>query len=115
YDKDTFKVPEKLKERVQFWVDIYTKYTTSQGVLHDSRYTHLVYEPVDFTHIDQDKTLTNRQRYKAEKKFVDDRKDHIVSILEKLSKITDSKGLTGEELRYWKMFESVTEENKFIE
>src|SRR5690606_30685137 len=77
--------------------------------------THLVYEPVDFTHIDQDTTLTNRQRYKAEKKFVDDRKDHIVSILEKLSKITDSKGLTGEELRYWKMFESVTEENKFIE
>src|SRR5690606_22276153 len=27
YDKDTFKVPEKLKDRVQFWVDIYTKYT----------------------------------------------------------------------------------------
>ncbi len=115
YNQDTFKVPEALKERVQFWVDIYSKYTTSQGVLHDSRYPHLVYIPVDFTHIDRDKSLSSRERYKAQKKFIDDKRDSVIAILEKLQTVTDPKQINREELRYWKMFESITDENKFIE
>lgn len=113
YDETTFAIPEALKERVNFWIDIYTKYTTSQGVLHDSRYPHLVYEPLDFSHLDNDKSLNARQRLKAEKKFIDDRKDHVKSILSKLEDVEDPSTLNSEELRYWRMFESVKEENKF--
>lgn len=74
YDATTFAIPLALKDRVNFWIDIYTKYTTSQGVLHDSRYATLVYEPIDFAHLDNDKSLTTRQRFKAEKKYLDERK-----------------------------------------
>lgn len=115
YDQNTFAIPESLKERVNFWIDIYTKYTTSQGILHDSRFPHLVYEPIDFAHLDNDKSLTPNQRFKAEKKFLDERKKHVKEILLKLHETKDSTGLAGEELRYWKMFESVNEKNKFHE
>lgn len=114
YDAKTFAIPDALKERVNFWIDIYTKYTTSQGVMHDSRYTHVVYEPVDFSHLDNDKSLNSSQRFRAEKKYLDDRKKHIKDILLKLQDTKDSTGLAGEELRYWKMFENITEKDKFL-
>ncbi len=113
YDQATFAVPEPLRERVNFWINIYTKYTTSQGVLHDSRYPHLVYESVDFSHLDNDKNMNSRQRFKAEKKYLDDKKDRIKEILLKLEETKDPSMLNAEELRYWKLFESVKEENKF--
>lgn len=34
YDEKTFSVPEALKEDVDFWVKIYTKYSTQQGIFH---------------------------------------------------------------------------------
>lgn len=114
YSADTFNIPESLKGRVNFWIDIYTKYTTSQGILHDSRYTSLIYEPIDFTPLDNDKSLTSSQRFKAEKKYLDERKKHIKEILLKLHAVTDSKMLEGEDLKYWKMFENITEKDKFL-
>lgn len=113
YNKDTFAIPAELKERVNFWIDIYTKYTTSQGVLHDSKYTHIIYEPIDLAHLDNDKSLSSSQRFKAEKKYLDGRKNHIKEVLSKLSALKDSTGLQGEELRYWKMFETVNDKDKF--
>jgi membrane-bound lytic murein transglycosylase D len=114
YDNTTFVIPEALKERVNFWIDIYTKYTTSQGILHDSRFTHIIYEPIDFAKFDNDKSLSSRQRFKAEKKYLEERKKYIKEILVKLQTLKDSTGLEGEELRYWKMFEGVNEKDKFL-
>ncbi|MBC7466915.1 MAG: transglycosylase SLT domain-containing protein [Bdellovibrio sp.] len=34
YDEKTFSVPDSLKEDVDFWVKIYTKYSTQQGIFH---------------------------------------------------------------------------------
>lgn len=114
YSKDTFVIPEPLRERVNFWIDIYTKYTTSQGVLHDSKYANIIYEPIDFGHLDDDKSLSSSQRFKAEKKYLDARKNYIKDILLKLSDRKDSNGLIGDELRFWKMFENVNEKDKFV-
>ena len=57
-------VPAGMEERVSFWLDIYTKYTTDQGLLHDSRYVHIVYEPVDFTDIMAQEGLDKRAKRK---------------------------------------------------
>ncbi|NCN41377.1 hypothetical protein GW916_09020, partial [bacterium] len=38
YDDKAFKRPPGLEGRVEFWKDIYTKHSSFQGVLHDSRY-----------------------------------------------------------------------------
>ena len=49
YGEDAFSRPKGLEDRVEFWKEIYTKHSSYQGVLHDSRYVHLVYGVVDFS------------------------------------------------------------------
>ena len=44
-DTDTlFPKPTELEPDVDFWVDIFTKYSTDEGVLHDNRHLGVVYE-----------------------------------------------------------------------
>src|SRR5262249_39942427 len=61
WSPDVFSVPAGLEQRVAFWVDIYTKYSTDEGVLHDSQYVPVVYGEVDFAPIMKDSTLSERQ------------------------------------------------------
>ncbi len=44
----TFPQPAELRPDIDFWVSIFTRYTTDQGVLHDSRNLAVVYEVIDF-------------------------------------------------------------------
>lgn len=115
YEKDLFEIPEALKPRVQFWIDIYSKYTTDEGVLHDSRHVAAVYETVDFRPIMNDSSLTDRQKSKARRALVEDKKKAIKERLLKLSTVTSADGLTGDDLRYWQMFSNSDEPNKFKE
>ncbi len=56
---ETFPQPPQLQPDVDFWVDIFTRYTTNQGVLHDTRNLAVVYEHIDFATADGRRT---RQR-----------------------------------------------------
>lgn len=112
---DAFNVPKGMEDRVQFWKDIYTKYSSDQGVLHDSKYVHLIYGSVDFSDITAQTDLTDRQREKARRKRVDDRKKEIAARLKHLSELKDAQGLSGEDLRYWEMFAKIDEPKKFVE
>jgi len=47
--EETFPQPPELQPDVDFWVDIFTRYTTDQGVLHDNRHLGVVYERIDFS------------------------------------------------------------------
>lgn len=107
WNATAFAVPSGMQERVNFWLDIYTKYSTDQGVLHDSLYIHIVYSPVDLTDIMQNMTLTSHQKERERKKRVDGMKKEIRERLERISKLQSSEGLEGEDLRYWQMFEKV--------
>ncbi|MGI9270954.1 MAG: LysM peptidoglycan-binding domain-containing protein [Woeseiaceae bacterium] len=49
---ETFPQPPELQPDVDFWVDIFTRYTTDQGVLHDNRNLGVVYEHIDFSAAD---------------------------------------------------------------
>lgn len=42
-----FKVPEGLKKRVGFWLNIYTKYSSHFSLVHDAREPWIVYKVVD--------------------------------------------------------------------
>lgn len=115
YTPDAFKTPAGMEPRVAFWVDIYTKYTTDQGVLHDSRYINLVYETVDFSDLVQNEGLTLGQREKARRDRVKQAKKDIEERLLRLQKLTGPEGLEGDDLRYWNLFAEVTEPKKFFE
>ena len=64
---ETFPQPPQLQPDVDFWVDIFTKYTTNQGVLHDTRNLAVVYEHIDFSAADSRRT---RQRAAAQRRDV---------------------------------------------
>ena len=45
--QETFPAPAELQRDIDFWVSIFSHYTTEQGVLHDNRNLAIVYERVD--------------------------------------------------------------------
>lgn len=49
YSENAFATPKGMDKQVQFWIDIYTKYTTSQGVIHDAENVEKIYEVVDLS------------------------------------------------------------------
>lgn len=114
YSPQAFAIPPGLEERVRFWIDIYAKYSTDQGVLHDSENVPIVYEAVDFTDIRRNKNLSDREKRKARERRVKEAKTRIRDQLLRLQKVKDPTQLSGEDLRIWKLFEPVSEKDKFV-
>lgn len=113
WSPDVFKITPGLQGRVNFWIDIYTKYTTDQGLLHDSQHVGVVYGLVDFTPIVNREDLTDHEKSRARKKLVDEKKNEIKERLARLDKMKSAEGLEGEDLRIWNLFSSVDEPHKF--
>ena len=47
YAEETFPVPGELQPDVDFWLAIFTEYSTDEGVLHDPRDLRVVYKRID--------------------------------------------------------------------
>jgi membrane-bound lytic murein transglycosylase D len=86
---DTFPQPAELQRDVDFWVDIFTRYTTDQGVLHDSRNLAVVYERIDLP-----ANMDRRERQRRVAK----RREHVQAILRSLASGKRDK-LSDEEAR----------------
>ncbi len=56
---DRFPQPAELQPDVDFWVSIFTRYSSSEGVLHDNRNLAIVYERLDVS-----PQLSRRERQK---------------------------------------------------
>lgn len=74
----TFVVPAGLEQRVHFWIDIYSKYTTHQGVIHDSENLSTIYEVVDFKEIELS-GLPLKFQEKLKQRLVDDAKKRVLA------------------------------------
>ena len=83
------------------------------GLLHDSLYPHLVYEVVDFQDISIKSGLSDREKRRLKKKWIEAKKKTIRNRLLKLEKLQSSVGLEGEDLRYWYLFANVKDKGKF--
>lgn len=44
---DAFSVPKGLEQRVQFWLDVYSKHDNQKHIIHHSRYPWIVFKIVD--------------------------------------------------------------------
>lgn len=113
WSSKVFDVPPGMKDRVAFWKEIYSKYTTNQGVIHDSLHINIVYQPVDFSSIMRDSSLNPRQKHHAREHLVKSYRHEIEERLRRLAKLNSGEGLQGEDLRVWKMFEPVNDPDKF--
>ena len=73
-----FQVPDDLEERVDFWVKIYSKYSTTQGVFHLVDKPSVILGEIDLTDIYRDKSISNSRKIKLIKKTVLSRKAQLV-------------------------------------
>jgi membrane-bound lytic murein transglycosylase D len=73
---DTFPLPAELQPDVDFWVDIFSRYSTQEAVLHDNRNLAVVYEAVPMP-----STVSRRERDRR----VAGRRTHIQAILDSLA------------------------------
>lgn len=112
---ETFAVPKGMENQWQFWIDIYSKYTTDQGVLHDAENIDLVYEVLDFTEISSRTNLNNWQKEHIKLKQVKAAKLRVIQLLEKLHKTKDPSTLAYDEKRIWDYYQKIDEPNKFRE
>lgn len=82
---DEFVIPANLRERVGFWFDAYTKYSSSSHVIHHAQYPWIVFEVVetdDFFH--EVRALWKSQQ--AADRHVAQRKKIVQQALSKLAK-----------------------------
>ncbi|HSN52796.1 MAG TPA: LysM peptidoglycan-binding domain-containing protein [Woeseiaceae bacterium] len=87
--EETFPLPAALQPDVDFWVSIFTRYGTDEGVLHDNRNLAVVYERIDMP-----RGISRQERNRRVQK----RREALVRILETLA---DGKrdDLTAEQAR----------------
>lgn len=101
--KDFIPTPD-LHDRVMFWTQIYGKYSSSQGIMHDRYDLRLVYSVVDFAELEDNIALSRSELEKLKEKRVQKQRDEIFATLTKLSSVSDPKTLTPAELKIWKLF-----------
>ncbi len=75
--QELFPVPAELQRDVDFWVDIFSHYKTSQGVLHDNRNLGVVYERIDLP-----SNMSRRERQRRVAK----RRELLQAVLRSLAK-----------------------------
>ena len=112
YSDATFIPDPEMRVRVDFWKRIYSEFTTYQGLIHDTKHVQLVYESVDFSSI-LNSSMSERMKKKKKRQMVRDAKKKAERIIRRISKVKDPSTLSGDDLRYWKMFETVEGKNKF--
>jgi membrane-bound lytic murein transglycosylase D len=78
-EHSVFAMNEKLQRRIDFWVDIYSKYTTTQGVFHNVDKPEIIYGTVDITDIMNNSVLNNSEKTKRSRRLIDDQRTQIIS------------------------------------
>lgn len=108
-----FATPPELEHDVLFWKNIYTKYDTHQVVFHDPKYLFVTYSVLDFTKLDADTSVSAIVREKEKEAKIEEEKKNIAFILDTLSQNPLDKRLSEKELRIKKIFDKISEPNKF--
>jgi membrane-bound lytic murein transglycosylase D len=111
---DTFKVPPRLRERVEFWKKIFTEYTSDQIVLHDSVFPHIIYEVVDVSQFTKDPRLSERARHRKISRFLKPIRKRVADNLIFLHKNqADPLKIPLELFPLFRKFEAQTDREKF--
>ncbi len=84
-----FQIPSGLRERVGFWLDIYTKYSSRFSVVHDSTYPWIIYRVLE----DSAKVPVAKKQVRA--------------VLRRLSQKKYYGDLQGEEFQIYSLFKNV--------
>ncbi len=107
---EIFKCPPSLRDNVEFWKDIFTKYDREQVVLHDKEYINIIYEVIDLKKEFSGNKYSTKQKLNTIKRY----KKIYIDILSRLQKFSGSADkLSGEEYRVFNLFERINKKDKF--
>lgn len=70
-NKHHFQIPAGMEERVDFWIDIYSKYTTEQGVFHNVHKPQVIYGELDLRSIYNNSVLSDSAKNKLAQVKID--------------------------------------------
>lgn len=101
---DPFSVDTRLRPQVNFWIQIYSRYTSRQGLIHDAKYIDHIYEEVNF---DQIPGSPSEYLKAAKQKW----KTLLLSVHRKQN---TPELLTQDEKKIYELFRDVNEPNKFL-
>ncbi len=113
--KSTFKVPENLRRKVDFWKQIYGVYSSEYGIIHDSKEVDLIYAIVDFTPITRSKLhpFTKEHRVNA---LIKREKEKVITFLKNLkkgNKKVNPKLLSANDKRIYDYFKTLKSKHKY--
>jgi membrane-bound lytic murein transglycosylase D len=111
----TFRITPEIKSRVQYWIDVYTKYSSHQAVIHDTLHQEIIYAVVDLSDIHANRRLSWRQRVRREHRRTDRVKARYRRILRNLHhKRNRPSSMNTEERRVYDMFRPYIGGRKFL-
>jgi membrane-bound lytic murein transglycosylase D len=104
-DGDSIEVPPGLRKHVDFWVAIYTRYYTHQGLIHDAKHVGVVYEVLDLSGPGRGRNVAAKQKWR----------EVLLSLHRKqVDQASWPEGLSEDERKVAKLFEPIDEPNKFL-
>ncbi len=109
-----FTIDGAIKKRVEFWIQIYTKLSTSEGYIHDAKYSEIILEKMDFKDIQGDPHLTPHERDKKIQKRIKDVKKFYKTLFLSLHKKQNYRSMTQAEKRIFELYAPIQEPNKFF-
>lgn len=116
YEEGTFSVPPELKTRVDFWKKIYSQYTSSQALLHDSDFPEVVYTVLNIERFTKEDGRTYRARMRSMNRYFKEEKEKIAYQLRRLHTLQSEPGnIPSDLLPLYRKFADITEENRFLE
>lgn len=108
-----FPLPPELKENVEFWKKIYTKYSSDDVVIHDNRYMNIIYANIDFGYLKND-DISERERERIKSRKIKEVKEYYKRILIRLSKKDmDINNLSDDEKRIYGLYAKIEDRDKF--
>lgn len=114
---ETIPMPESgiLRKRIDFWIKIYTQYSTKEGLIHDAKYPEIVFEKVDLRVDSEDYRVPEKVRRKRSQKRLDNIKSFYRKTLLSIHRKTLKKeALSDAEKRVFELYKDVDEPNKFF-
>ena len=112
-DRSWLDVPSGLTTEVKFWKNIYARYSTHQIVMHDALFLDIIYNVLDISDIAQNEALTPREKQKALDEALEEERDRIKMMLEKIQNQQTASQGTDEEWKIRKAFQKIDDPLKF--
>jgi membrane-bound lytic murein transglycosylase D len=114
-----FPVEAGLKRRVHFWIDIYSKYSKWDMVMHDANYPHIIFGVLPMRSVRENPRLSHAQKQNEVRRIADAERKEISAIFKKLHEnqtaiANGSLKLNDRELKIYRAYSDVTEKDKFL-